>query len=324
MLVQAQGDMGKGLTMPSGPQHTPPIIQPTTYKPKKKQKPRKLKTQDLEETQPSGPTTNVADEALNEENVPTQSNDPPFSRVNTLGSGEDRLKLNELMELCTKLSKRGRINDEEMFDTDVLNDEKVVVKDVNATSIATSVTIAVITAVSIDDITLAQALVEIKTSKPKAKSIVIQEPSETPTTTTIPISSKVQDKGKDADYELAVRLQEKEQSELIVEESQDCLCSSWIKERSILQDLEQRRKPLTKAQKKNQICIYLKNMAGFTHNQLKNKSFNEVQKAFEKTMSWINLFVPMDSEVVKDKAVLRQESSSKRAGDELDQEKFKK
>ncbi|GJR98297.1 hypothetical protein Tco_0270471 [Tanacetum coccineum] len=29
---------------------------------------------------------------------------------------------------------------------------------------------------------------------------------------------------------------------------------------------------------------YLKNMAGFTHSQLKNKSFNEVQKAYDKTM----------------------------------------
>ncbi|GKF02323.1 hypothetical protein Tco_0029246 [Tanacetum coccineum] len=33
-----------------------------------------------------------------------QSNDPALSRVNTLGSKEDSMKLNELMELCTKLS----------------------------------------------------------------------------------------------------------------------------------------------------------------------------------------------------------------------------
>ncbi|GKC16381.1 ribonuclease H-like domain-containing protein [Tanacetum coccineum] len=32
-----------------------------------------------------------------------QSNDPPLSRVATLGSGEDNMKLKELMELCTKL-----------------------------------------------------------------------------------------------------------------------------------------------------------------------------------------------------------------------------
>nr|GEY05588.1 hypothetical protein [Tanacetum cinerariifolium] len=47
-----------------------------------------------------------ADEALNEENVPIQSNDPPLSRVNTLESREDRLKLNKLMEVCTKLKQR--------------------------------------------------------------------------------------------------------------------------------------------------------------------------------------------------------------------------
>ncbi|GJZ17240.1 putative ribonuclease H-like domain-containing protein, partial [Tanacetum coccineum] len=32
-----------------------------------------------------------------------QSNDPPLSRVNTLGSGEDNMKLKELMEFCTKI-----------------------------------------------------------------------------------------------------------------------------------------------------------------------------------------------------------------------------
>ncbi|GJX83323.1 hypothetical protein Tco_0332804 [Tanacetum coccineum] len=40
------------------------------------------------------------------ERLSKQSNDPPLSRVNILGSGEDSMKLNELMEICTKLSKR--------------------------------------------------------------------------------------------------------------------------------------------------------------------------------------------------------------------------
>ncbi|GKF93246.1 hypothetical protein Tco_0279965, partial [Tanacetum coccineum] len=35
-----------------------------------------------------------------------QSNDPPLLRVNTLGSGEDNMKLKELMEFYTKLSVR--------------------------------------------------------------------------------------------------------------------------------------------------------------------------------------------------------------------------
>nr|GEY14124.1 retrovirus-related Pol polyprotein from transposon TNT 1-94 [Tanacetum cinerariifolium] len=47
-----------------------------------------------------------ANEDLPKDTAPTHFNDPPLSRFNTLGSGEDRLKLKELMELCTKLSDR--------------------------------------------------------------------------------------------------------------------------------------------------------------------------------------------------------------------------
>ncbi|GKA03289.1 hypothetical protein Tco_0676070 [Tanacetum coccineum] len=38
------------------------------------------------------------------ETTSIKSNDPPLSRVNILGSGEDSMKLMELMKLCTKLS----------------------------------------------------------------------------------------------------------------------------------------------------------------------------------------------------------------------------
>ncbi|GJV44610.1 hypothetical protein Tco_1429146 [Tanacetum coccineum] len=79
------------------------------------------------------------------------------------------------------------------------------------------------------------------------------------------------------------------------------------------------------------MCTYLKNIAGFTYSQLKNKSFDEVQKAFDKTMGWIDSFVSMDSEVVKggkekdEGSVTRaEESSSKRAGTKLEQERIKK
>nr|GEZ88674.1 hypothetical protein [Tanacetum cinerariifolium] len=69
--------------------------------------------------QTSVPTEVVIDEAVYEEmydrdaaaqtrseRVSNLSNDPPLSRVKTLGSGEDRLQLAELMELCTPLQLR--------------------------------------------------------------------------------------------------------------------------------------------------------------------------------------------------------------------------
>ncbi|GJW17183.1 hypothetical protein Tco_0024619 [Tanacetum coccineum] len=40
------------------------------------------------------------------ETASKKSNDPPLSRVHTLGSREDSMKLKELIELCTKLSER--------------------------------------------------------------------------------------------------------------------------------------------------------------------------------------------------------------------------
>ncbi|GJZ22570.1 hypothetical protein Tco_0559609 [Tanacetum coccineum] len=104
MMVQAQKEMGEDSAMPTDPHHTP-IIQPSTSQPQKKQSRRKQR-KDTKIPQSSGPTEPIADEAANEENVPTQSNDPPLSRVNTLRSGEERLKLKELMDLYTKLSDR--------------------------------------------------------------------------------------------------------------------------------------------------------------------------------------------------------------------------
>ncbi|GKF43004.1 hypothetical protein Tco_0126346 [Tanacetum coccineum] len=64
-------------------------------------------------------------------------------------------------------------------------------------------------------------------------------------------------------------------------------------------------------------------MVGFTHNQLKNKSFDEVQKTFDKTMGWIDSFVPIDAEIVKGSET-KAEGSSKRAGEDLQQKSTKK
>ncbi|GJU23069.1 hypothetical protein Tco_1156411 [Tanacetum coccineum] len=138
-VVQDQAKLGEGSANPTDPYHTPTLIQPSTSQPQKKQKPRKPKRKDTQIPQSSGPTDNVADEAINEEmddnlervattstsldaefqetmgdtiaqtrfkNVYKKSNDPLLARGNTLQSGEDSLKLNELMELCTNLQQR--------------------------------------------------------------------------------------------------------------------------------------------------------------------------------------------------------------------------
>ncbi|GJZ51036.1 hypothetical protein Tco_0605551 [Tanacetum coccineum] len=68
-------------------------------------------------SQSSGSTNLVADETVHKElgdrmkrdviAASKQSNDPPFLRVNILGSREDNMKLIEMMEHCTKLFELG-------------------------------------------------------------------------------------------------------------------------------------------------------------------------------------------------------------------------
>ncbi|GJU35328.1 hypothetical protein Tco_1183682 [Tanacetum coccineum] len=130
----------------------------------------------------------------------------------------------------------------------------------------------------------------------------------------------------EADFELAQRLQVEEQGEITIEERSRLfveLVNRRKKHFAKLKAEEIRRKPPTKAQNKNQMSIYLKNMAGYKHSQLKSKSYDEIQKLFDKEMKRVNTFVDMNSEVVKGSET-RTEKSSKRAGDELESDKSKK
>nr|GFD25831.1 hypothetical protein [Tanacetum cinerariifolium] len=108
-------------------------------------------------------------------------------------SKQGRIKAIDADENITLVNDQ---NDAEMFNVNDLHGEELIVDaaqvnaagEVNATSIATTDSVAA--TITTDDITLAKALVEIKTSKPKAKVIILQEPSESTTTTTKIISSK--------------------------------------------------------------------------------------------------------------------------------------
>ncbi|GJU44763.1 hypothetical protein Tco_1202029, partial [Tanacetum coccineum] len=176
-------------------------------------------------------------------NVSKHSNDSLLARGNTLRCDKDRLKLDELMALCTTLqnrvldldktkitqhneiaslkrrvkklkkigedtSKQGRIDaidadeeitlvsvqnvDGEMFDVNVLDVSTA--GDATTVSAATTTTATITT---IHDITFAQALMEIKSTKPREKGVVIQELGESTTTIYSQLSSQQShDKGK--------------------------------------------------------------------------------------------------------------------------------
>nr|GEV74125.1 hypothetical protein [Tanacetum cinerariifolium] len=121
----------------------------------------------------------------------------------------------EIESLKRKADETQGRNDQDMFDTRILDDEEVVTEEVDdeevvvgaekevstvdpvstagegVTTAGVEVSTAAITSqIFMDEITLAKALIDIKTSKPKAKGIMIQDPSETPTQTPIDSSQK--------------------------------------------------------------------------------------------------------------------------------------
>ncbi|GJY15871.1 hypothetical protein Tco_0386293 [Tanacetum coccineum] len=137
----------------------------------------------------------------------------------------------------------------------------------------------------------------------------------------------------EADYQMAKRLHLEEQASLTDEQKASLfvkLLDARKKHFAALRAQEIRNKPPAKKQKRTTMCNYLKNMTGYKHNQLRHKSFVDIQKLFDKTLKRVNIFVPIDTEKVegsKAKAVgseTRVEESSKRPGEELDRESIKK
>ncbi|GJT30383.1 putative reverse transcriptase domain-containing protein [Tanacetum coccineum] len=104
MVVYNQEKISEGSAITTDLYHTPTFIQPSPH-PQKTQKPRKPKKKDTQVPQSSVPSDNVADEAVYKEL------DDSLVRAATTASsleadGEESLKLNELMELCTNLQQR--------------------------------------------------------------------------------------------------------------------------------------------------------------------------------------------------------------------------
>ncbi|GJX42423.1 hypothetical protein Tco_0257413 [Tanacetum coccineum] len=130
----------------------------------------------------------------------------------------------------------------------------------------------------------------------------------------------------EVDFEVAQRLQTEEQGEITIEEISRLFVELMNKRKKYFSKIraeEIRRKPPTKAQKRNQMPTYLKNMAGYKHSQLKSKSYDEIQKLFDKEMKRVNNFMDMNSEVLKG-SMTRTKESSKRVGDELESDMSKK
>ncbi|GJX40483.1 hypothetical protein Tco_0255473 [Tanacetum coccineum] len=241
--------MGEGSAIPTDPHHTPTFIQPSPQ-PQKTQKPRKPKRKDTQIPQSSDPSDNVADEVVHKElgdsggprcqetmrdiiaqtrfeNVSKHSNDSLLARVGLttrVESSGDKESLDE------DASKQGRIDAIDTMKNNLLkaqvSDAGDKVSTASAVTTISAATTTTATITTVDDITLAQALKEMKSTKPKQKEI-------------------------DVDHQLAERLQAQEQEELSVEEKATLFQQLLEKRRKYFaakRAEEKRNKPPTKAQ----------------------------------------------------------------------------
>ncbi|GJX47443.1 putative ribonuclease H-like domain-containing protein [Tanacetum coccineum] len=259
---------GKGSEMPTVTQHTSTINQPSSSQPPKKQKHRKTKKQNTEVSQPSDPTQPMADKTQNVESVPIHSNDLLLSEITKLKERVKKLERRNKSRTprLKRLRKVGRSaqvvssNDKGLGAQEDASKQGRKIANLNADAeeveVEKVVSTAEVTTVSatlttVDELTLAQTLIEVKAAKPKAvttaattavtrlkaRGIIIQEPSEFRTTTSSSQTSQlpqVNDKGKAkmiepenplkkkdqilVDEEIAQRLQQELQAKLEEEE----------------------------------------------------------------------------------------------------------
>ncbi|GKA98464.1 hypothetical protein Tco_0826401 [Tanacetum coccineum] len=244
--------------------------------------------------------------------------------------------------------------DEEMFDVNVLDGEEVFVaeqevaiKDCAGNVVSTAgdettvsaATTTTATITTVDDITLAQALIEIKSIKPKEKGdkgkrILIEPVKHMKKKDLIRLDEQAalklhaefneeerlaREKAKiKADHQLAERLQAQEQEELSIEEKATLFQQLLEKRRKHFaanRAEEKRNKQPTKAQQRKIMCTYLKNIKGYKLKDLKFKEFDSIQEMFNRAFKRVNI-ENFRTELV--------EGKEKRAGIELIQENAKK
>ncbi|GKD14743.1 hypothetical protein Tco_1199150 [Tanacetum coccineum] len=259
------------------------------------------------------------------ENVSKHSNDSLLASGNTLRSDEDRIKLDELMALCTTLQNRvldlektkttqhieipKSSYDKESLGEDASKQGRIDAIDaykeitlVSAAGDKVSTTSAATTdkckgiliepmkkedQILLDEETALNLQAEFNEEERLAreKAEKEQEANVALIKTWDDIQPKI-----DVDHQLAKRLQEQEQEELSIEEKATLFQQILKKRRkhfAAKRAEEKRNKPPTKAQQRKIMCTYLKNMEGYKLNDLKLKEFDSIQEMFDRAFKRI-------------------------------------
>ncbi|GJR39882.1 hypothetical protein Tco_1215566 [Tanacetum coccineum] len=119
MVVQSQEEQGEGSDMLT-------ITQPSSSQPQKKHKPRKPKKKDTQIPQSNVPTDNLADKAVNKENVSKDLNDPLLSGLGEEDASKQGRKIYDIDADEDIIMEN--VHDEDMFGVNDLEGDEIVVE----------------------------------------------------------------------------------------------------------------------------------------------------------------------------------------------------
>nr|GFB42414.1 hypothetical protein [Tanacetum cinerariifolium] len=352
MVGPNQVQIGKGSAQPTDTQHTPTFGMPPP-KPKKIQKPKQPKRKTTKVPQPSGSIDIAADEAVHKDGVIVCSQGTSSGDVrrhqDTMGdtSAHTSLKHIELIKIYTTPQKKFLDLEDELKRTKTAQQTKIAglerrVMKLKKKHMSRTHKLKKLYKERIDEIDADKDIALVSTHDDMiqyegiedvsvAKTIVTTALTITAESTKTNVEEDIQAK-VDVDYQLAKRLQAKEQEQLTDAEKAKLFMEFIEKRRKFFvakRTTKKRNKPPTKAQQRSIMSTYMKNIDGWKPRALKKKSFAEIKELFDKAMERINNFIDFRTKLVevstkKDEAVTAQEISSKRVRDKLNQERSKK
>nr|GEX06625.1 hypothetical protein [Tanacetum cinerariifolium] len=286
MMVQAQEDMGEGSANPTDPHHTPIFIQPSTSQLQKTKQHRKPRRKDTELPQSSVPIS-VADEAVNEEM--DDSLERAATTVTRLDVEQDKGNISKTQSKATPIEPGSQR-------TSSGGGPRVLDLETTKTT---------------------QAM-QIESLKRKVKNLVRRKRSRThglKRLYKVGLSARVE---SSEDEEEQQELNDEEKAKLFMQ-----LLEERRKFFAAKRADEKMNKPPTQAQQRKIMCTYLKNMEVKKLIDLKNKSFDSIQKMFDRAFKRVNTFVDYITELVKESSKKAEEEvtegSFKKAGTELEQ-----
>nr|GEW11135.1 hypothetical protein [Tanacetum cinerariifolium] len=277
----------------------------------------------------------------------------------SLGDQEDASKQRRMIDNIDKDVKitlvdetQGRINEEEMFRVDDLDGDEVIIdvtageeveqstkvaeKEVNTddpittggevvtTTEGVKVTITATTPqISKDELTVAQTLIKIKAAKPKARGVIVQEPSEFRTTSSLQPSQLPQAKDKEVarklEAQMKAEMEEEKRIARVKDKANIVVITQWDEVLAKIDaDMELAQKIQTEEQE--QLIDVEKQGCLWNSRIREGNSFQEREKLKRGTDHPLKL----NKEVLCKTQAEVTEGSSKRAGDELKQESAKR